>query len=68
MIEVGSYWKREIHSMLGIERADVIKIVDIQSNDVIVCDAKEEHLGTSMERYMLLKYYTKLTPLEVELL
>ena len=74
MIEVGSCWKLEIWGFVlstkqrKVERVEVVKVIDVCAGDVIVSDISEKTAGTSMERRMLLKHYTQLTPLEVELL
>jgi hypothetical protein len=62
MIEVESYWRR-----LFV----IVKVVEINAGDVIVSNISnisDKTSRTSMERRHLLEYYTKLTPLEVELL
>ena len=74
MIEVGSCWKLEIWGFdfstkqRKIERVEVVKVIEVCAGDVIVSDISGKTAGTSMERSMLLKYYTQLSPLEVELL
>lgn len=74
MIEVGSYWKLEIWGFYfltkqrKIERVEVVKVIDVCAGDVIVSDISGKTTGTSMDRCMLLKHYTQLSPLEVELL
>jgi hypothetical protein len=74
MIEIGSFWKFEIWGFdfltkqRKVEQIEVVKVIEVCAGDVIVSDISGETTGTSMERRMLLKHYTKLSPLEVELL
>ena len=74
MIEIGSFWKLEIWGFdfltkqRKVEQIEVVKVIEVCAGDVIVSDISGETTGTSMERRMLLKHYTKLSPLEVELL
>jgi hypothetical protein len=74
MIEIGSFWKLEIWGFdfltkqRKVEQIGVVKVIEVCAGDVIVSDISGETTGTSMERRMLLKHYTKLSPLEVELL
>lgn len=74
MIEVGSCWKLEIWGFdfstkqIKVERVEIVKVIEVCAGDVIVSDISGKNPGTSMERRMLLKHYTEVTPLEMELL
>lgn len=74
MIEIGSCWKLEIWGFdfstkqRKIARIEIVKVIEVCAGDVIVSDISGKTVGTSMERRMLLKHYTEMTPLELELL
>jgi hypothetical protein len=73
MIKVGSCWKTQIWTRgeLSYQRVLTyifVKVVDVCDGWVTVYDIFDKNNGTSMECPDLLKYYTEMTPLEVELL
>ena len=66
MIEVGSYWRDSAGLIWSYELSHVCRIVEHDDNKVIV--TTDEFSIFRLNKDTFLKYFKKLTPLELELL
>lgn len=73
MIEVGSCWKTQIWTRGELPYQRVltyifVKVVDVCDGYVTIYDIFDKNNGVSICLEDLLKHYTEVTPLELELL